>query len=315
MIVIRRLWLACALTACNGCSNEPIRYYEAGPLPDAATGDGGGGDGNGGDAAVGSACTPGFTFGAPMAVNGIAAGDKMFGAVTPDELTVAWVTPSGGVMYADRTDSSQAFGAGQTLAGTYEHDRVALGADGLTLIVVMQGAAAFGQVTRAARAQAFAGAPDTTPFAALNATGNGESDGGRPKGYVGDPVLSADGKQLFFSVYGSGNMVDTVALSEKFGAGWLKPVILTQPELGATMAGRRRPTGLSADGKTFFWWDEIDNKEKAGWRKTATSFDLTFSGIVDLGDKKDAQPTAKCTRLYFTNPPAAPSDVKLADKS
>jgi hypothetical protein len=272
--------------------------------------------GDGGDAGpAGPVCDPKTTFGAATAVSGVPAGDKMFGAVTPDELTIAWVTPAGGVAYADRTMAAQPFGAPQTLAGTFEHDRVALGSDGLTLIVVMTGAKTFGQITRTARAQPFSGAPDTAPFSMLLLPFMTEMDSGPGPGSLGDPVLSADGKQMFFSVYGQGAR-DTVAFSERVTPTlWGKPAIVTQTELGSANNLRRRPTGLSSDGRTLFFWDEVEMKEKAGWRKSTMAFDLTLSGIVDLGDKKDAQPTSKCTRLYFTNPPAAPSDVKLADKN
>src|SRR5260221_13931331 len=97
----RALGLAFFVTACNGCSNDPIRYYEAGPLPDGSmNGDGTVGmDGSGMDAGPpGPVCDPKVTFAAAAAVNGIPAGDKMFGAVTADELTIAWVTPAGGVL-------------------------------------------------------------------------------------------------------------------------------------------------------------------------------------------------------------------------
>jgi hypothetical protein len=306
---------AVVITYSNACSSKAPVLYDSGPPP----GDGGTNDGtpnndggNNGDGAVAAACNPAGMYGAATAVPGIAAGDKMFGAVTPDELTIAWVKPDGTVMYADRTDASQPFGAAQTL-GVYEHDRVALSSDGLKLIGVMPGAKKLGQVTRAARGQAFSGAPDTAPFAQLLVTAmNGESDA-TPPGSLGDPVLSADGSQLFFSIFGI-QTLGTIAISEFTGATWSKPATLGQDEFLAADPLRRRPTGLSADGLTLFFWDEIDGKEKAGWRATSTAYDLMFSGFVDLGDRKDCQATAKCSRLYFTNPAAAPSDVKLADK-
>lgn len=307
--------LAIALTACNGCSDPEIKYYDAGPLPDGnmpgmdgGTGETGGPDGS----LAGPTCSKTMTFGPATAVNGIAPADKIFGSVTPDELTIAWVTPNGTVQYADRTDAKQPFGNAQSLTGTFEHDRVALGADGKTLIVVMTGAKAFGQLTRTGRGQPFSGTPDTKPFAQfLLPFMGGETDAGPGAGSIGDPVLSADGKQLFFSIFNQ-SARDTVALSLNMGSTWGKPTVTKQPELASSGNDRRRPTGLSSDGLTLFFWDEIDMKERALWRANTT--DLAFSNLVDLGDKKDAQPTANCGRLYFTNPPAPPSDVKLADK-
>lgn len=315
MNVSRGCFVALLLTACNGCNSEPIKYYDGGPPSDGNTdmdgttnGDGGGGM----DASAPSLCDPKTMYGAAMAVSGVAAGDKMFGAITPDELTIAWIAPNGTVSYADRTDKGQPFGNAQSLQNTFEHDRVALSSDGLTLIVVMTGAKSFAQVTRTARAMPFGGTPDTMPFSMILVPFMSE-DGGVGMGNVGDPVLSADGKQLFFSIFNAGTR-ETVAFSEKVSTQWGKPTTLKQMELASSGGKRRRPTGISSDGRTLFWWDEVDGKEKAGWRGSTKAFDLTFSGIVDLGDKKDAQPVAKCDRLYFTNPPAAPSDVKLADK-
>jgi hypothetical protein len=91
--------------------------------------------------------------------------------------------------------------------------------------------------------------------------------------------------------------------------------VIVQDELRGNGNLRRRPTGLSSDSLTLFWWDEIDQKEKAGWRGTNTSFDLKFGSIVDLGDKKDAQPSSTCTKLYYSNPVMAPQDVKFANRN
>src|SRR5258706_16192701 len=39
----------------------------------------------------------------------------LFGAVTPDELTIAWMTTAGSVLHADRATAADAFGTPQTL--------------------------------------------------------------------------------------------------------------------------------------------------------------------------------------------------------
>jgi hypothetical protein len=36
--------------------------------------------------------------------------------------------------------------------------------------------------------------------------------------------------------------------------------------------------------------------------------------FVDLADRKDAQPSASCTRLYFSSPAMPPQDVKFAQR-
>lgn len=307
----------CALVCSGACSPKPAVLYDAGPPHDGGGGDAqdapdgsgdGGSDGGGGQAA----CNPAATFGAPAAVPGVPAGDKALGTITHDELTIAWVEPNGTVKYADRTDASQPFGAAQALPGTFANDAVGLSGDGLTMVLALAGNASLGQVTRASRAVAFGAAVDTAPFSKL-LTGMGSEDGGTSTGNIGDPVLAADGKQMFFSVWNKGDR-DTVAVSDLFGASWSLPTILVDPLFQDQGGLRRHPTGLSKDGRTLFFWDETDNKEKAVWRATGTSFDTAFSGLVDYGDKKGARPNAACDRIYFTAPVTAPSDVKLANK-
>jgi hypothetical protein len=316
--MIARCPVVCGVLLLAGCSNQktPPALDKPPPIKD-AQGETTTSPEAGGDSASGPVCPMGFSFGAAMNVPGIGAGDKTFAAITPDELTIAWVLSSGKVLVADRTDPSQPFGNPQTVPGTYQYDRVALSSDGLTLIVVLPMGTGLGQLTRASRSQPFSGNPDTAPFSMLLTFG-GEEDAGMPEAgmataAIGDPVLSNDGKLLFFSVYDQNND-GSIAVSEKVGTKWLKPVTLTQPELDPMNGKRRHPTGLSSDGLTLFFWDEVDSKEKAAWRKTNTSFDFVFSMFVDLADRKDAQPSASCTRLYFSSPAMPPQDVKFAQR-
>lgn len=316
--MLLRFWPLAFLIACSNDMMPPP--LDAGRSDTGLVGDGApiGNDGSVDAGPPPPICDPGWTYGAGAAVAGVPAGDKMFAAVSADELTVAWVSPQGTISFADRSDASQPFGAPQSVPGTFAHERVALAGDGLVMVVVLANARAFAQLTRMGRGQAF-GNPDPSPFKDLTKFG-GEADAappgdsGAPIGTVGDPVLSADGRTFFFSVYNV-NSPDTVCVTTKPNDVWIKLSVLVQPELVAMGASRRRPTGLSSDARTLFWWDEVDKKEHAGWRATSSPGDYSFKSIVSLGDKKDAQPTKDCKKLYFSAPPAPPQDVESANKN
>src|SRR5256885_211300 len=95
-----------------------------------------------------------------------------------------------GILHAGNSsqagDGAAGEGAGQGLAGA---------SDGLRLILVLQDHSGFGELSRASRTAAFEGDPDTTVFAKINSLKpmSGQS--------VGWPVLSSDGKDLYFLSY------------------------------------------------------------------------------------------------------------------
>jgi hypothetical protein len=305
------LVLAGAIMTCEACGDgDPAK-------PDA--GDAGGSDAQVGDAPVGTDAakdgdapepivppicseTANWTGAATPIPNVSTADSDLLGTVTSDGLSIAWVVASGGsagtVRYADRTSTAQPFGATKTLAGTFAVDRVALSADGLTMIVVMPGNGAFGQLKRGARGDAFAGTPDTAPFLTLVGM-NPEIDSGSGV-RIGDPVLADDGQTLFFSQYNT-TIDDTVAVSQFNGMSWAPPLILVDPMFRSQAGKRRRPTGLSADGKTLFFWDEVAGVEQATWRKTAQGGDFAFGTPLSLGARPGAQASGgDCGRLYFS---------------
>jgi hypothetical protein len=227
----------------------------------------------------------------------------LFGAVTPDELTIAWMTAAGSVLYADRATSTDAFGAPQTLTAGIALDRVALSPDGLTMIVVSSARDTLAQVTRGSRPSAFSSTLDLKPFASLDPLAQEGDAGTTPShGLFADPMLSADGQFLYYSQYG----VQTLTMCESYRAAkdtspWGQGRNLLEPQLGApdTSGTRMIPTGMSSDDLTLFYWDGVTKTEKAAFRDQALS-NNTYKQFVALGATyRNAAPVGSCGRIYF----------------
>ncbi|CAN5210434.1 hypothetical protein BH09MYX1_BH09MYX1_12470 [soil metagenome] len=261
-------------------------------------------------------CAQPMSFGAGAAVPNVSTPQTdHFGAITADELTIAWMNAAGTVLYAERTKPTEPFGATKSLAVGFALDRVALSADGLTMIGVLTDRSTFAQVKRNARTDAFALPLDSTPFKFLNMPNGGTEDGGADAGStVADPVLSADGKVFYFSLLGG--PPETVAESLRLGGSFYpSPRVLKQTDLVSAGAKHRRPTGLSVDGRTLFFWDESTSTERAAFRESVTiPGKLDFTTFVTLGAFPGAQPSQTCGRLYFESPGSGGVDLFVADR-
>lgn len=226
------------------------------------------------------------------------------GAITGDELTIAWMSVAGTVQYADRAAATDPFGPAKTVTGPIALDRVALSGDGLTLVVLRGDRKIFAQVTRASRSVPFGAVLDTGPFSGLDPLSSGTEDAGDASSAAnfGDPVLSADGHFFYYSVLAGGPA--TIAESYRSGNNpWPKGRFLTNAELAPDAGKLRRPTGLSTDGRTLFFWDEVDAVEKMAFRgdPIVVPFNV-FGQFTVVGAFANAQPTTKCQRLYYDAP-------------
>jgi hypothetical protein len=281
--------------------------------------EGGGGAAEGGDAAgpagpapPAAACsqTALWATGTQLAIS--ASPDNSLGAITPDELTIAWTIGTGSsavIAYADRAAETDAFGDPQTLsASSFADDRVALSADGLRLVVVNGDRQGFSEMTRPARTGAgnTFGAPGVgsySNFAGILAT-TSES--------FGDPVLAADDDAFYYSIYGRPGQKATIARATRltphdaWPIGALLPTTPVLAEEQEEVALRRRPTAVSSDEQTLFYWDEVSETERATWLDTATG---AFTGFVDLGARRGATPNAACNRLYYSDEPAGAASL------
>ena len=222
-----------------------------------------------------------------------------------------WTVGSGAtatIEYADRASNTDAFGAPQTLAaGSFATDRVAISYDGLRLVVVNSDGQGFSELTRSSQlppGNTF-GAPSTGSYTNLNgALSAGQS--------YDDPVLSAYDDAFYYSVYGGGATA-TVYRTARLLPGDAWPVgaaLSTSTLLAAQGSLRCRPTAISSDDQTLFFWDEISGTERAAWIDESNgAFDNVF---LDLGARQWAAPDTSCDRLYYSAEGSASIDLFVA---
>jgi hypothetical protein len=282
-----------------------------GASPEAAAGMDAGEAGDGGDAPdadegggfpppAAALCSPSASWQTGVLLPVSTPDDDELDSVTPDELSIAWIVGTGSaamIEYADRATAGDAFGAPQVLpAGLFVTDRVSLSQDGLRLAFVDPDRQGFSELTRASRAapgNTFGG-PAVGEFSNLD--GPGALGAGQ---FYGDPVLSADDTAFYYSVYGGGQTA-TLFRTARLVPGDTWPVGVALPAssgLAAQGSLRRRPTGISADDQTLFFWDEVLGTERAAWMDESTG---AFDAFVDLGTRTMAAPDATCARLYYS---------------
>jgi hypothetical protein len=291
-------------------SDSPVGTGDGGShdAPSDAKGDGQGSDAGGSDVGLttevsapppdgGALCNIEETWGAPTTVLTTGAADQtIFGAVTPDELTLAWTSTTGGVVtawYADRASTGDAFGTPQALAstfGTLSFDRVSLSGDGLRIVGVAASGTSFVAAQRASRPGAFT-TDDSSEFAGL-------APEGKTYTYAA-PVLSGDDAFFFYIVTSSSD--DYVVYESTGGPPWTPGAFLSPTELERVGTQYRRPTGMSADDLTLFYWDETTGTENIAFRAAALQ---DFSLFASIGPLTDAVPTASCSRIYYSTPAA-----------
>ena len=297
-------------TSSAGASGTPS---SAGAAGNASGGSGSAGagsagaDSSGGGPATVCGTTAHWVDGSALSIS--TPSDDHFGSISSDELSIAWATSANDVAtihYADRNSIGDAFASAKQLTGAFALDRAALSPDGLTLVLVTGDRRGFAEYRRDSRSDDFAPpviglfssfdnyAADTMP------TGNG----------FGDPLLAPDNKTFIYSEFGPG-VVDTVHQTKRlFDADpWQVGLTWAATELRASGASRRRPTGLSADGRTLFFWDEQQSQERAGF---VVYQGVQFASFVDLGPLIGAQPNDNCTLLYHAGPGTLSRDLFAA---
>jgi hypothetical protein len=301
----RWLWLGVTLVA-FGCS-DPVASdppkTDAGK-PDVVVIDDAAADapvitpdaGDAGDGAVAPTwqCSPTTTWINPKAVG--VSGTSVFGAITADETTVAWITNKT-LHWADRKTTSDPWGSEATVSmQSLATTRLAISASGLRVIVVVASGKNLGEVTRASKADAFVGPPDSTLYQPIAFALSEAPVGSR----VDDPVLAQDEAHLYFTLDfpNASSSIRESSLGDG-GTTWALGTALAQPELAPQTGSLRRPTGISSDRLTLFYWDEVDNAEHAAFR---TSDADDFSVFVGLGAKPGAQVDGTCTRIYYGVP-------------
>ena len=269
-----------------------------------ATGDGGrGGEGvtnsggrGGNPPAVPATCNQLADWSQSADVDPVASdADEVMLALTPDELDLAFLR-DGALHVAHRSSLNAAFTVGPALtlpAGWSAAHGASLSADGKRLVLVSDpDQKKLGEWTRPNRETPFAGEIDTSAFAAVNQ----DSDfSGR---VYASPIVSADDDQLFFnSAFLDAD--STIVISSRSETGlWSAPRALNPGIFDGGAGQRRLPTGVSADGRTLFYFNEESGEQEARWR-AATNPDSPLYDMRSLGARHGAVPNAACNRLYF----------------
>lgn len=250
-------------------------------------------------------CPSELTLGAGEKLAASTGGGDLGLSVTPDELSAAWTTESGGVVtihYVDRSKATDPFGAARTVTGAFAPGRVALKSDGLELAVVDAGGLGFSVLRRTERSETL-GDPEVGPFELLG--NQGRDDLGPAGEHYADPLFAAGDRYFIFarvSAAGAG----TVQLGSRFFAAdpFSPGTPLAEAALAPVGGKRRSVTGASVDVRTLFVWDETVSK--------SVVVRLSARGEIEstkvLGAARDVQPTANCRVFWFTS--GAPSDVR-----
>ena len=148
--------------------------------------------------------------------------------------------------------------------------RAALSPDGLRLVLLGADWRSFVVMERTSRTDSFMPSDESSPagsaFAKLNAAGAALG----PDEAYDDPVFGADGETFLCSVVPGGGQALRVSTSDTQGV-WQVGTALDDCELQSLGQGMsRRPTGLTADGRTLFYFDEVRGIARAAFRGTSS---------------------------------------------
>jgi hypothetical protein len=218
-----------------------------------------------------------------------------FGGVSADGLTISWTRFTGEIMLGSRDVMSGSFDTVQNAPpAAHQNDaRYALDSSGTRLIVVDDTG------TRLAFWTGLAGGGSWS----LDKTVPAEfklmlSTLQSAKAVLSEPAFSASGTSLLLLVSTGGGAPQLYesrwnAMSKTWGVA--APISAT--ELASTDdTHRRRPTGMSADDLTLFFYDEIKGVERGAWRASPTD---PFTHFEDLAGFAEASPNAGCSALYY----------------
>jgi hypothetical protein len=235
-------------------------------------------------------CDPQLELGADMAED-VGVGSVTLLSMTPDELSLAFTSGEGDSLLlhvTDRVSTASDFKeVGLTMPPGFEaKSGVALSSDGRKVILVMTDHSGFGELSRAARGQAFAGEPELTAFARLNALKpmSGHS--------LGWPVLASDGQSLYFvSYFGEGFVYQSHLGNGVFDTG----TQIDPYTLGGDAGEYKLINGLSSDERAIFYFDQATQHAMALFRSRPNG---PFYDPLDLGERQGVVPNAGCDRVY-----------------
>jgi hypothetical protein len=251
--------------------------------------------GTGQPSALPSACAETAHWSGASSVVGVSsAGNETLLSVTADELDLAFLR-DGALYVAQRAVSSAELDAGSPIAiptGWSAARGASLSPDGLRLVLVSDpDQKKLGEITRLTRNAAFGGSVDESAFAAVN------QDAVYTGKLYASPVISAGDDQLFFNSTFPLGASTVVVATRSAGNAWSAPLRLTPQLLDGNNTTRRLPSGVSADARTLFYFNEQSGQEEARFR-ASPSIDSPLYDMVSLGARTGAAPNAACNRLY-----------------
>lgn len=258
----------------GGAAGEPPIIYEMGGLPQNMPG----------------ICDPEMELGEPQAQDVGVSGASLL-AVSNDELSVVFTTGAGegfALHVGDRASVDAEFSE-QIVglpAGYLATHGVALSGDGRKLVIVRDDGSGFAELSRSARSSAFGVEPDETRFAKINGLKpmSGES--------VGWPVLTSDGKALYFvSYFGQARVKQSALEAGEFSIG--EPI--DEFTLGGALGEHKLLSGISADQRAIFFFDQATSHAMALFRSRPNA---PFYEPLDLGERQGAAPNQDCSRIY-----------------
>jgi len=274
----------------SGTNDAGSSGAEAGAADGGATNAGAGGTMPPGPAL----CSDTATWKNPKNLAGVSSdGSERLLAITADELDVAFLRAE--TLYvAHRASVSGSFDLGSAVSlpsGWTAAEGAALSADGLRLILVNSTQKELGELTRVSRDGEFPSTIDETAFSALN------TDAIYTGKLYAAPALSPTDQQLFLSSSFKMGSSDIVVSLRTGNGVWPAPLQLGEGLFDGDYQTRRLPSGVSADERTLFYFNEASQKEEARFR-SSPALTSPFYELVDLGTLKSAVPNAACDRLY-----------------
>lgn len=216
-------------------------------------------------------------------------------SLSDDELVVAWAegtVPNVTIHIAERAKRSDAFAEVDVLDssdGAFALDRPVLEARGFDIAMIDKDRQAWHLFSRQTRGSQFARSAKNI-FQELVVFANALG----PNELLHDPVWTAAGRSLMFGVATKGIYISDAILG---GDDFQAPVALSaRAELKPVGANRKRPSGLSSDRLSLFFFDEVTNKSVFATRTDASGDFTTFTAI---GDISDAKVGLGCKTLYY----------------
>lgn len=250
---------------------------------------------NGAPAVDPAICSELFAWSSPVAVEGLASvAEQTFLSVTPDELDLAFLR--GNALYvahrANASDRFELLTPVTTPSGYSARHGAALSHDGKRLVLISDpDQKKLAELTRTTRTAPFAVEVDESAF--LNVNQDALYTG---KLYAA-PVVSGRDEQLMFNSSFPG-AESTVVVSTRGDDGtWGAPKQLVSSLLDGAPGERRLPSGLSADARTLFYFNEASGSEEVRWRST-TRVNTPLYTLKTLGARRGAAPNSACNRLY-----------------